>query len=1184
MNAYANVNDLRKNIKNNNVLKGEENGGTSKSVYGNSINEGASTSDTISRIQRYTSKKSRFDYPTRNYDVLHEKDEEDLNQDDVNDTLPGNEFEASNLSINDDEPDDDNSSDMSSEKNSRNSQDVQFRSQSCLGYPRSTNLKRLDTLPRNSFSFSTHLQTEKSLFSDKNLSKVLNSSTTSLNSLHRRKSFNASVYGSTSALSDSRLLNINSPFYNGRTIYGGASAYSRGDSATKKRMLRVPTQMQPSSSLSNLSMTSSTNSLEQAGLSSTAKRIMELMNQFTTPLTEVKKLAIKMPTLPNQRKRFDDSVLSMNRSSRNSTPYTRPRQNDIPEPLINELQVPSMAQLLQLKKFQNNTERIRNVADKSKSVLNSVQEYKLPSDELDAGSNLGKHVNKMRSKITSELSGRKNDNLIEETIPPPNLPNIPFPTLKSVPNFDLGIKLPVSKPSISVPQMTVEKKITNTPVAPIAFKSQSPPAKNPVVNNIQNKKELNTMFKFSEPSKLNAPVCGNQTTSGIMFKFSEPMQVTESKTQESRSLNGINDSKDKDSDKSPRLILGGNSADKPIVSTNNTKSQLNVMDICKTTENKENKTVSSFGDAFKMTKDKWECPSCMLQHTNNISKCTACNTSKPGSGTPVQTKVIESTSVLPKTTPTANSLSALFKPASGSWECDMCMVRNKTEDSTCASCTTPKPKPKISQSIVGNDQLSSTKPISVEPAKDDLFKKLVSNQTAKWECTACMTRNDPSKTKCLCCEQPKPGAEGENVPQFSFGTTSKFTFGVPKNTTSSSNEKSSTIEPVKPSGGFTFGIPSTSSSVNGFSLNKPETVKDDGKSLANSDTKLTNMFSFGTTKPQQKSSFMFGSNTSVAPSIKTFDLKSDSNKTSANTGLPAPAKVGFSFGNMASSESVSAASPVSSLTKPSVETKPLIPTVPQNILTATFSTPAKDEKADTPKIKTGGISSVFGTTTTNQGFSFGNKTDAPTNKLSFTFGATPNPIATTAASVAATETTTKAIAFGSLNSLESAKPATAAPFGFGGSSLSKPPVAIAAPEIKTDTTSTSLFAATSNTIAPSFSMPEKKTDSLPAFGSFSSAPKSAFEMPKTDAVTFGSNLSSSTNVFGGFNSSNSSTGLTNPVKPIVNPTASFSNISGFQSVVANNNAAIGSSQSTPNIQAPFSFTTPTEPANVNNCY
>lgn len=235
-------------------------------------------------------------------------------------------------------------------------------------------------------NFGSHLQGHKSLFPSPSEAmsshsfNMLNASTTSLNSLHRRPT---SLYGSTSALSDSRLLaGTHSPFYNGRTMFGGASAYSRRASSSQ-RHLRVPTQIRPSSSLS----ATSTRSLAAASVSSdqtsvvggqslalsnTAKRILELMNQFTTPLSDVKKMsnATPIPALVAHRKRFGEADMLSNRGvclNTPATPYSRNAQaGDVTSRRMNtssilstELQVPTMSSLLQMKKvMQNNTEKV----------------------------------------------------------------------------------------------------------------------------------------------------------------------------------------------------------------------------------------------------------------------------------------------------------------------------------------------------------------------------------------------------------------------------------------------------------------------------------------------------------------------------------------------------------------------------------------------------------------------------------------------------------------------------------------------------------------------------------------------------------------------------------------------------------------------------------------------------------
>jgi nuclear pore complex protein Nup153 len=102
-------------------------------------------------------------------------------------------------------------------------------------------------------NFSKHLETDKSLFTERNVHSAM--------SALNRPSFNASLYGSNSSLnsaasSNSRMFHVNSPFYLGKTMYGGASAatatYSRRD-LNMHSALRVPVQMRPSSSLSNRS-------------------------------------------------------------------------------------------------------------------------------------------------------------------------------------------------------------------------------------------------------------------------------------------------------------------------------------------------------------------------------------------------------------------------------------------------------------------------------------------------------------------------------------------------------------------------------------------------------------------------------------------------------------------------------------------------------------------------------------------------------------------------------------------------------------------------------------------------------------------------------------------------------------------------------------------------------------------
>lgn len=252
---------------------------------------------------------------------------------------------------------------------------------------------------------------------------------------------------------------------------------------------------------------------------------------------------------------------------------------------------------------------------------------------------------------------------------------------------------------------------------------------------------------------------------------------------------------------------------------------------------------NSFGDKFKVSSDTWECDACMVRNKKDVNKCVACCTSKPGS-TPI--------------VPITNSFGSQFNAKLDTWECDVCMVRNKIELSSCVACSTAKPGCVVKKS---ENSIKLT-------ATDNDFKKLVAKQNEKWECSACMTRNDSNKNKCQCCEQGKPGAVIDDKPKFAFGVSPnapKFQFGVP----AGAREE---IKVVATKSDFVFGNKSTTTTAevkSNFSFGvKPVEEKKTEETPAQTPTST---FSFGTKTPVE---------------IKSNDT-TDSNKFS-----------GFKFGNL----------------------------------------------------------------------------------------------------------------------------------------------------------------------------------------------------------------------------------------------------------------------------------------------
>jgi hypothetical protein len=395
-------------------------------------------------------------------------------------------------------------------------------------------------------SFTSHLDTRKSLFSPKN---------------NQRSLSRASLYGSNTSLNstNSRLFMINSPFYNGKTMFGGASAYPKRDltqhQPSHNKVLRTPIQMRPSSSLSNSSITS-TKSDSVLPESNAAKRILEIMTQFNGPLKEVRSMGsninsiMKLPGLVQNRKRFGEEDLNLDRSIRASTaPYGRPiigKERSESTPLqgiaaavsnaSTKPQIPTMSQLLQMKRLQHNTERVREIANRSQSFLNQVQDYKLPNDIQNNYSMAQNNTNnavsslKIKNNFTKNLL-RSDKNAADQLPPTPlNLPNIQLPELKSFPKFDIQL-LPSTPPASASTHKqpptnsskSISPSIASTGAPTMSF-SYAPSSNSKSFENF--KKTNCSDFQFSNPIKLSSDFDTKKLMSVTdRFIFSKPSAI-----------------------------------------------------------------------------------------------------------------------------------------------------------------------------------------------------------------------------------------------------------------------------------------------------------------------------------------------------------------------------------------------------------------------------------------------------------------------------------------------------------------------------------------------------------------------------------------------------------------------------------------------------------------------------------
>ena len=218
-------------------------------------------------------------------------------------------------------------------------------------------------------------------------------------------------------------------------------------------------------------------------------------------------------------------------------------------------------------------------------------------------------------------------------------------------------------------------------------------------------------------------------------------------------------------------------------------------------------------------KTNWECDSCMTQNDAGKDICLCCETPKPGSilksSIPVTMKSSYSFG-FPQTNQDELFKSLAAKQKSAQWECDSCLTRNDTNKDKCSCCDTQKPGTKPSVAVAKTSSFSFGMPASNQNSEtpkfsfagpsenvtksatlDVGFKSLIDKQNANWECTACFTRNDQLKLKCVCCEQQKPGIAIETASQFSFG-----------------NKPSGIILPVASEVKFSFGMPAVDENKN----------------------------------------------------------------------------------------------------------------------------------------------------------------------------------------------------------------------------------------------------------------------------------------------------------------------------------------------------------------------------------
>ncbi|KAI9552250.1 nuclear pore complex protein nup153 [Daphnia sinensis] len=902
----------------------------------------------------------------------------------------------------------------------------------------------------------------------------------------KRPRFNVTSFGPTAAEARRSLLNdsvADSPFYAGRTTYGGASAYRRAalqPSTTLFPYVRNRIQARPASVASapptpsgSVSTTSSSNVV----LSSSAQRILQALEAMSTPVRDAKRI----PATSASRRSVSshDDELSF-------TGFGLSRRRPNLGPPTSKLSVGTPAQI------------VSRPAPTSIHPLESAAVSSTPISTQAGG--------KMRMRTSAPV--RKSapriqedeDNELEE------LAAVPMPLgLTSLPSFNL------------LPSLSVAPTVASSSVKTLTSAGTS---SNGLVHSAAISVSVSRpTFTFSAPLVTVSSYEVETTASSKppSFNFSSPLLVKPAT--------------EKAAEKEPVRPMESNLKSGSVLEVLRGKTQ----EVASATETAavQIPATSGFGEKFKPPTDSWTCPVCCVTNPKSKTSCLACESPAPAP------KPASTVPIAPK--PTTTGFGDQFKMAATQWECSVCMVRNSDTDNRCKSCEEPRPgtKPAVAPSAV------STFKFGIQPTQTST--KFGTESSASSQATGfsfgLSNKKEDSSAGFKFGVSSEVSKEVKETPGFKFGNTIEPK-KVESGPTAASTEPASTekggfkfgasIEPSKttaePVRGFKFGNDKKSEETN---VTTPIVSTE-------SAIKPIQLFGFKssestTNKAEETSAVGQGltSDSSAKPETEPQVFKVPALVPQATTGISAasttttPASKAspiFSFGT----------APVVPVTKTSIlETgsvmdilgkKPTAPLVAgQAPVTSapTFSFGASDQtktsfsfgSTEKPTLKPGtenvgkeaetSKSSLLAPTTSSTSFSF---TGAPTSTSSeglFKPAATPafnfggpttfgGVAATTATTFGVPSTTATSLAFG-MKSAGTASttfglpPATTAPVAFGVSTSTTAPTTFGLPAIST---APSTFG-TPTTSAPT------TTFGLPA----TSAATTTFGLPTTSAAT-----------------------------------------------------------------------------------
>uniref|UniRef100_A0A8D0XI96 E3 SUMO-protein ligase RanBP2 n=1 Tax=Sus scrofa TaxID=9823 RepID=A0A8D0XI96_PIG len=179
----------------------------------------------------------------------------------------------------------------------------------------------------------------------------------------------------------------------------------------------------------------------------------------------------------------------------------------------------------------------------------------------------------------------------------------------------------------------------------------------------------------------------------------------------------------------------------------------------------------------------WHCSSCSLKNAATAKKCVSCQNLNPSSKELLSQPLVDTVSTPKPGSENAPDRFTVMPPKKeGHWDCSICLLRNEPTVSRCTACQNTKPASKSGSSFVQQASFKFGQGDLPKSAGSD-FRSVFSIKEGQWDCSVCLVRNEGSSMKCVACQNPKkqssPASAAPAPPFFKFGTSE--TSKAPKN-------------------------------------------------------------------------------------------------------------------------------------------------------------------------------------------------------------------------------------------------------------------------------------------------------------------------------------------------------------------------------------------------------------------